>query len=226
MQELLDEKNIPLIVDTYTGNRFRLPQHLLTDILPRLKATHVFGNIEYEVDELRRDIEVVKLGAAAEGAQRVKAVFVHDRLAVAPGVLKSGKGTPYAVYSPWQRRRLRMLLSSSSADFHLGVEWAAYLNNNPENLEEYPEPPPNPESIRQHSAFGELFRDKRWSVPDEVEGFRCRDRELMDKLWPVGTDKALQVDISLCCLDGSLQLSFRSWTSSCMDKHDMTTSGS
>lgn len=105
VQKLLDEKNIPLIVDTYTGNRFRLPQHLLTEILPRLKATHVFGNIEYEVDELRRDTEVVKLGAAMEGAKRVKAVFVHDRLAVAPGILKSGKGTPYAVYSPWQRRK-------------------------------------------------------------------------------------------------------------------------
>ncbi|KAJ9091068.1 hypothetical protein QFC20_007743 [Naganishia adeliensis] len=175
LKKLLDAKNIPLIVDTYTDNRFHLPQHLLTDILPRLKATHVFGNIEYEVDELRRDTEVVKLGAAADGTGKVKAVFVHDRLAVAPGVLKSGKGTPYAVYSPWQR------------------QWAAYLNNNPENLEEYPEPAPNPAAIRQHPVYGELFQDGRWNVPDEVGGFQCRDRELMDKLWPVGTDKALQV---------------------------------
>lgn len=114
VQKLLDAKNIPLIVDTYTGNRFHLPQHLLTDILPRLKATHVFGNIEYEVDELRRDTEVVKLGAAADGTGKVKAVFVHDRLAVAPGVLKSGKGTPYAVYSPWQRRELPLLAVEST----------------------------------------------------------------------------------------------------------------
>lgn len=95
-------------MDTYTGNRLRLAHHLLTEILPQLKATHVFGNIEYEVDELRRDIEVVKLGAEGQGGQRVKAVFVHDRLAVPPGILKSGKGTPYAVYSPWQRREFSM----------------------------------------------------------------------------------------------------------------------
>jgi deoxyribodipyrimidine photo-lyase len=121
VQKLLDEKNIPLLVDTYTGNRFCLPQHLATNILPRLKATHVFGNIEYEVDELRRDTEVVKVGAAIDGKERVKAVFVHDRLAVAPGILKSGKGTPYAVYSPWQRRKSDSATPPSSADSPLGM---------------------------------------------------------------------------------------------------------
>lgn len=37
-------------------------------------------------------------------------MFVHDRLAVPPGILKSGKGTPYAVYSPWQRRKFLVSL--------------------------------------------------------------------------------------------------------------------
>ncbi|KAJ9107135.1 hypothetical protein QFC19_002795 [Naganishia cerealis] len=134
LQEILKDKNIPLVVDTYTGNRFLLAQHLLDDVLPTLKATHVFGNIEYEVDELRRDVETVKL------------------------------------------------------------EWAAYLNNNPENLEEYPEPEPNDASLRlENSAFDALFDDERWAIPDEVNGFECRDRELMAKIWPEGTEKALQV---------------------------------
>ena len=106
----MDAKNIPLLVSTHTGNRFRLAHHLLADILPILKATHIFGNIEYEVDELRRDIEVVKLGAKSDVGEKVKAVFVHDRLAVPPGILKSGKGTPYAVYSPWQRRKFLVSL--------------------------------------------------------------------------------------------------------------------
>jgi deoxyribodipyrimidine photo-lyase len=109
LQRTLKDKNIPLIVDTYTGNRFHLPQHI-ANLLQTLKATHVFGNIEYEVDELRRDVQLVKLGAQGVGANKIKAVFVHDRLAVPPGLLKSGKGTPYAVYSPWQRRKAPSLI--------------------------------------------------------------------------------------------------------------------
>ncbi|KAJ9095331.1 hypothetical protein QFC21_005697 [Naganishia friedmannii] len=175
LKKILKDKNIPLVVDTYTGNRFQLPQHVLK-LLATLNSTHVFANIEYEVDELRRDVQLVKLGAQGVGASKVKAVFVHDRLAVPPGLLKSGKGTPYAVYSPWQR------------------QWAAYLNNNPENLEEYPGPEPNDSTLRGvDPAFDTLFVDSKWAIPDEVAGFECRDRELMAKIWPEGTDKALQV---------------------------------
>ncbi|KAJ9111258.1 hypothetical protein QFC22_006558 [Naganishia vaughanmartiniae] len=174
LKSILKEKNIPLVVDTYSGNRFQLAQHV-ANLLQIFKATHVFSNIEYEVDEVRRDAQLVKLGAQGAGASKFKAVFVHDRLAVPPGLLKSGKGTPYAVYSPWQR------------------QWAAYLNNNPENLEEYPEPEPNDSALRRDSTFGALFEDPKWTIPDEVVGFECRDRELMAKIWPEGTEKALQV---------------------------------
>jgi deoxyribodipyrimidine photo-lyase len=83
------------------------------------------------------------------------------------------------------------------------------LNNNPENLEEYPEPAPNPDTIRQHPVYGKLIQDEQWNVPDEVEGFQCRDRELMDKLWPVGTDKALQVSILANWLDTRLIALYR-----------------
>lgn len=105
MQRLLDEKNIPLCVHLHSGNRFKLPQHLIDTLLPSLGITHIFGNIEYEVDELRRDIEVVELGAKAKN--KVKAMFVHDRLAVPPGLLKTGQGKPFAVFSPWQRSKRR-----------------------------------------------------------------------------------------------------------------------
>lgn len=177
-------------MSTYTGNRFRLAHHLLIDILPKLKATHVFGNIEYEVDELRRDIEVVKLGAKGEAGEKVKAVFVHDRLAVPPGILKSGKGTPYAVYSPWQRRKF--LVSSYTPSLKPSAEWAAYLSNNPENLEEYPEPEGNDADFREDPIF-KLSSVSQWSIPDEIEGFKCLDRELMSKIWPEGTEIALKV---------------------------------
>lgn len=83
------------------------------------------------------------------------------------------------------------------------VEWAAYLNNNPENLEEYPEPAANPATIREHAVLGKLFHDEKWRVPDEVDGFHCRDRELMEKIWPEGTDKALQASVFVTLYNSS-----------------------
>lgn len=61
--------------------------------------TQIFGNIEYEVDELRRDIEVAKL-CSEDG---MLATFVHDKLLVEPGKLHTQQGKQYAVYSPWLR---------------------------------------------------------------------------------------------------------------------------
>ncbi len=124
-QKLLAAKNIPLFIHHHPNNRFKLASTLLTKVLPSLQATHMFGNIEYEVDELRRDIEVVRAGHAGEGGAKVKAVFVHDRLAVPPGKLKSGKGTPYGVYSPWQR------CGCAELDHGAGADGKAYSMGGP-----------------------------------------------------------------------------------------------
>lgn len=51
-------------------------------------------NIEYEVDELRRDIATVKLGAE----KGVDVVCLHDRLVVPPGKVKSQQGKPMSVF--------------------------------------------------------------------------------------------------------------------------------
>lgn len=57
-------------------------------------------NIEYEVDELRRDIATVKLGRE----KGIEVVALHDRLVVPPGRITSQAGKPMSVFSPWQRR--------------------------------------------------------------------------------------------------------------------------
>lgn len=57
-------------------------------------ANRVFANIEYEVDELRRDIATVKVGRE----KGIEVTCVHDRLVVPPGKIKSQKGTPLAVF--------------------------------------------------------------------------------------------------------------------------------
>lgn len=58
-----------------------------------MNATWLFANIEYEVDELRRDIAVARL-AHDNG---ILPTFVHDKLIVAPGLLSTKQGKPYTV---------------------------------------------------------------------------------------------------------------------------------
>jgi deoxyribodipyrimidine photo-lyase len=55
----------------------------------------VYANIEYEVDELRRDIAVCKLAKD----HRIITSFVHDKLVVEPGLLSTKQGKPYTVSS-------------------------------------------------------------------------------------------------------------------------------
>jgi deoxyribodipyrimidine photo-lyase len=55
----------------------------------------MFANIEYEVDELHRDITVCKL-AHDNG---ILPTFVHDKLVVEPGLLSTKQGKPYTVRS-------------------------------------------------------------------------------------------------------------------------------
>lgn len=59
-------------------------------------ATSLFANIEYEVDELRRDTSVCKL-SKADGIQ---ATFVHDKCVLEPGVLATKQGKVYTVCLP------------------------------------------------------------------------------------------------------------------------------
>jgi deoxyribodipyrimidine photo-lyase len=159
-------------VITHAGNRFRLPEKIIDEILPSMKATHIFANMEYEVDELRRDIEVLEYGAK----QNVRAMFVHDRLAVPPGTFKTGQGKPYGVFSPWQRK------------------WQAFLEAHEEHLYEAADPEGNEDGLRSHPIYGKLFDGE---VPECLEGFECRDRDLMKVVWPEGNEVAVQVGFSV-----------------------------
>ena len=54
-------------------------------------ATRLFANIEYAVDELRRDIKICELAEQTN----VCVQFLHDKLIVEPGVLFTKQGKPY-----------------------------------------------------------------------------------------------------------------------------------
>ena len=62
-------------------------------LLQSVNAIRLFANIEYEVDELRRDIAVCNL-AKDKG---ILSRFFHDKLIAEPGLLSTKQGKPYTV---------------------------------------------------------------------------------------------------------------------------------
>lgn len=69
-----------------------IPEKVI-DLVQGWGATRLYGNMTYEVDELRRDINTVQVGKE----KGVKCDFVQDRLVVNPGTLKTKTGNGYAV---------------------------------------------------------------------------------------------------------------------------------
>lgn len=124
------------------------------------------ANIEYEVDELRRDAKLARL-CADNG---IKFEAAHDTCVVTPGALHSQQGTQYAVYSPWYR------------------SWVAFLQEYPEYLEVVEEPGSNPGDARRH--FGDLFDT---DVPAAPSNKRLSEEEEahLHHLYPAGEHEAL-----------------------------------
>jgi deoxyribodipyrimidine photo-lyase len=71
------------------------------------------------------------------------------------------------------------------------LAWAKLLEKEPHLLELSDPPHGNDVGIRQHEHFGKLF--DATSIPDQVEGFECEDREEMAEVWPEGTEVAKEV---------------------------------
>ncbi|KAJ7684059.1 DNA photolyase, FAD-binding/Cryptochrome [Mycena rosella] len=165
----LAELHIPLHTVTQP-NRRAIPQQVLS-FLDSLNAFAVYANIEYEVDELRRDVAICN-GAKSKG---ISATFAHDKCVVEPGVVVTGQNKSYAVYTPYQKA------------------WLSKLNANiPYYLEDCPPPRANSESVRGSPKFGALFDTP---VPVSVAGFELdpADRAKMEEVWPAGETKAQDI---------------------------------
>ncbi|KAJ7498792.1 FAD binding domain of DNA photolyase-domain-containing protein [Mycena latifolia] len=166
----LADLHIPLHTVTQP-NRRAIPRQVVS-FLDDWNASALYANIEYEVDELRRDIQICDV-AKSKG---ISATFVHDKCVVEPGVVVTGKDNKtYAVYTPYQK------------------VWLTKLNANiPHYLENCPSPHSNSESVRTSPKFGPLFESL---VPESVPGFELDavDRAKMEEVWPAGETKAQEV---------------------------------
>ncbi|KAI9092814.1 FAD-binding deoxyribodipyrimidine photolyase [Phlyctochytrium arcticum] len=89
--------SIPLMV--HTANSIPSIPHLLRDICGTCHVKHVFWNVEFEVDEQRRDKAtrqvLTESGIAVDE-------FI-DQTVLEPGTIRSKEGKVYTVYSPFMR---------------------------------------------------------------------------------------------------------------------------
>lgn len=161
----LGELDIPLYMEAQNV-RNAIPRRIV-DLCQRWGANHIFVNLEYEVDELRREAKLVRMGAQ----NGIKVDALHDTCVVTPGLLATQQGKQYAVYSPWYR------------------SWLAFLKDNPDSLELCDKPGSNSGNPRKY--FKDLFD---CDVPAAPASMRLSDEERRHfrELYPEGEHEALR----------------------------------
>lgn len=163
LKEDLAKLDIPLYIET-VEKRNTIPDRIF-ELCEKWGASHLFANIEYEVDELRREARMVTKGAE----KGIAVETVSDTCVVAPGELSSQTGNQYAVYSPWFRA------------------WIAYLHANPDQLDLYDPPGMNPANAR--SSFKDLFESKIPAAPENKK-LTTEGKKRFQSMWPPGEHEA------------------------------------
>ncbi|CAG8528935.1 9513_t:CDS:2 [Funneliformis caledonium] len=142
LKKSLNELNIPLIIEN-VDNASDVPS-VMIDWCKRLRISHLFANIEYEVDEMKRDKQVFDSATS----NSIKVEMLHSQCIVKPGLLKTKEGKPYRVYTPFKN------------------SWFRHVESDLSILESSPIPFPNSVSIR--NSYLETFSFK---VPSSIPGF-------------------------------------------------------
>ncbi|TIB73212.1 deoxyribodipyrimidine photo-lyase [Wallemia mellicola] len=175
LQEELDELNIPLY--TFTAEKRREIPQLVLDFVKNNNAKHLFGNIEYEIDELFRDLQVINLA----NEQSIEVRLEHDNMIVPPfKVLTKTTNKPPMTYTAY----LKKLYNS----FHNLKSWEKMVLDDPSYRDETGRVEANDKSAREQ--YKVLFGKE---IPNEIEGFECHDKVKMKDLWPVGPKTADEI---------------------------------
>ena len=163
LRQELAKLDIPLYVET-VEKRKKVPVRLL-ELFKEWDTSNVFCNIEYEVDELRREAGLMKT-CLAEG---ISFEAVHDSCVVEPGQLRTNAGGQLSVYSPWHRK------------------WCAHITSNPDALKDHGKPVQNPSTARE--VLKSLFDTEVPAAPKE-KALNDEEKKRYSNLWPVGEEEA------------------------------------
>lgn len=160
LQDELKEKNIPLAIITAEQRAQKVDTVL--QFAKEHNISHIYANMEYEVDELRRDIKMAK---HTQEEQDTSFSVVHDQTVVRPLELRGGSG-PHKVFTPYWKL------------------WCSHVAQNPKLLDLYPDPEENDKSATE--KLKQLFDAKIPSLPDSKQYVSTEDQKRIRSLWPAG----------------------------------------
>lgn len=156
MQAELKELRIPLVFAVAEQRKDIVPT--IVNFIQENDASHVFANFEYEVDELRRDIRVLK-----DLGDSVQMSLHHDQTVVVPGEVKTGSGGPMKVFSPYHRA------------------WLGLVKASPELLDTVPTPEKNASMPDVKGASRDVP-----PIPENKQFDSEDTKKRIRKLWPAG----------------------------------------
>ncbi|KAG8161205.1 hypothetical protein KVR01_009469 [Diaporthe batatas] len=168
LQEQLHDMNIPLVV-LIADKRGEKGSKVL-DFVQEHNVSHVFANLEYEVDELRRDIDLV--GQLADKKLGASLHVMHDQTVMEPKVLTTGSGGPIKVFTPYHKA------------------WLAEVANDPELLSVVDTPEANDKAAK--SDLKDLFSSTIPESPESKQFASTKDRDRIRKLWPAGHEAGIK----------------------------------
>lgn len=159
MQKELKEFNIPLVFLECENRKKIVPT--VVDWLKEHKVSHMFSNHEYEIDEMRRDIQLVK-----KVGSDVHVSIYHDQTVVEPGTMLTGNGKPMKVFTPYFGK------------------WLDIVKEEPELLDLRPDPKKQSSDVAKE--LKDLFGTKPPKPGKDKQFESEEDRKRIRKLWPAG----------------------------------------
>lgn len=166
LRDQLKGKNIPLaIVEAEERNQ---KKEKVMEFIKEHDVSHVYANMEYEVDELRRDIGMCK---AVQNEKDLSFEVMHDQTAVHPGILQGSNGGPIKVFTPYHKA------------------WLQETKSDPSWFDTVPAPEANDKKAT--SDLKALFDSTIPSPPENKQFDSKEERDRVRKLWPPGHDAGM-----------------------------------
>ncbi|KAI9298380.1 hypothetical protein K502DRAFT_322810 [Neoconidiobolus thromboides FSU 785] len=165
LQIKLREYNIPLIFKQ-NNQREEIP-NLILELCNKYNIEKLFFNIEYEVNERKRDKKVSEL----LNGNNIQVIQRHDQCGIPPGeVVAKSTNQPYTVYTPF--KNTWNIIASRGEHLKISKYNLSEINNNNEK-----------------DSYSELFDIE---IPKYIEEFKLSDEmiELINKLYPSGEVEA------------------------------------
>lgn len=167
LQKQLEDKHIPLaILEVAERNE---KKGKVMQFVKDNDISHIYANMEYEVDELRRDIGVAR---EVQKEKDLSFEVLHDQTVVQPGQLLGSGGGPIKVFTPYHGA------------------WLEETKSDPSLFDTVSAPAPNDKKAT--NDLKALFGSKIPSQPDSKQ-FASKDEEKrLRKLWPAGHDAGME----------------------------------